>query len=217
MSKEFEIREKGHLLSGNLFGELRKEILQGNLRTGSKLSEQQICDVYGLSRTPVREAFRQLEQEGLIEAIPNRGAYVMGLSTQDIHDLYDMRKAFEILAVEWAIQRITKVELEQLEESLEFMEFYTIRQEIEKMLTINMKFHEQIYRASHNRMLAQTLSTYQYYLKQTKSNSLYLDGYLEEVLIEHKAIVNAFVKKDSKAGAEAVAAHLIHAKARAKF
>lgn len=217
MSKEFEIREKGHLLSGNLFGELRKEILQGNLRTGSKLSEQQICDVYGLSRTPVREAFRQLEQEGLIEAIPNRGAYVMGLSTQDIHDLYDMRKAFEILAVEWAIQRITKVELEQLEESLEFMEFYTIRQEIEKMLTINMKFHEQIYRASHNRMLAQTLSTYQYYLKQTKSNSVYLDGYLEEVLVEHKAIFNAFAKKDSKAGAEAVAAHLNHAKARAKF
>jgi DNA-binding GntR family transcriptional regulator len=217
MSKEIEIRDKGHPLSESLFGELRKEILQGNLHTGSKLSEQQICDIYGLSRTPVREALRQLEQEGLIESIPNRGAFVLGLSIQDIQDLYDMRKAFEILACEWAIQRITKVELEQLEESLEFMEFYTMRQEADKMLNINMKFHEQIYRASHNRMLTHTLSTYQFYLKQTKSNSAYLDGHLEEVLKEHQAIFEAFTKKDKTAGAAAVATHLDHAKVRGKY
>lgn len=216
MNKETGLKEKGRSLSGGLFGELRKEILQGNLRPGSKLSEQQICDQYGLSRTPVREALRQLEQEGLIESIPNRGAFVLGLSAQDIYDLYDMRKAFELLAVEWAIMRITESELAQLQESLEFMEFYTMKKDIDKMLNINMNFHEQIYRASHNRMLANTLTTYQFYLKQTKSNSAYLDGYLAEVLQEHKEIFAAFLNKDPKAGARAVTNHLDHAKSRVK-
>lgn len=217
MNKEIGTRDKVVSLSGNLLGELRKEILIGTLKSGAKLSEQQICDRYEISRTPVREALRQLEQEGLVESIPNRGAFVLGLSSQDIYDLYDMRKAFEQLAVRWAIERIEQSEIEQLEEALEFMEFYTMRQDIDKMLNINMNFHEQIYRASHNRMLYQTLSTYQHYLKQTKSNSAYLDGHLDEVLEEHKAIFQAFLSKDQEAAAAAVALHIDHAKGRTKY
>ena len=82
-----DIRAAGHSLSGNLFEQLRKDILQGKLQPGEKLSEQKICNLYGLSRTPVREALHQLEVEDLIETIPNRGAYVVGLSAQDIKDL----------------------------------------------------------------------------------------------------------------------------------
>ena len=89
----------GLTLSDNLFSQLQKDILRGKLRAGEKLSEQQVCDLYGVSRTPVRETFRQLEQEGLIEAIPNRGAFVVGLSSRDVQDLYEMRKAFEVIGV----------------------------------------------------------------------------------------------------------------------
>ena len=104
-------------LSTDLFSNLRKDILQGKFRQGDKLTEQQICDDYGVSRTPVREAFKQLELEGFIETVPNRGAFVVGFSAQDIEDMYELRKAYEVLAVKWAIERISKDEFEKLEEA----------------------------------------------------------------------------------------------------
>jgi len=204
-------------LSTDLFSNLRKDILQGKLHQGEKLTEQQICDEYNVSRTPVREAFRQLELEGFIETIPNRGAFVVGFSDQDIQDMYELRKSYEVLAVKWAIERITKDEYEKLEESFEFMEFYTQKKDVEKMLNINMNFHELIYKASHNRMLYHILSSYQLYIKQSKSpNRDVSSTYLDEILQEHRAIFEAFKSKDTKAGIDAVSRHLDHAKRRAK-
>jgi DNA-binding GntR family transcriptional regulator len=206
-------------LSTDLFSNLRKDILQGKLRQGEKLTEQQICDEYNVSRTPVREAFRQLELEGFIETIPNRGAFVVGFSSQDIQDMYELRKSYEVLAVKWAIERITKEEYEKLEEAFEFMEFYTQKQDMEKMLNINMNFHELIYRASHNRMLYHILSSYQLYIKQsrTQNRSNVSSGYLDEILTEHRAIFEAFKNKDVDAGIAAVSRHLDNAKQRAKY
>lgn len=205
-------------LSTDLFSSLRKDILQGKLRQGEKLTEQQICDEYNVSRTPVREAFRQLELEGFIETIPNRGAFVVGFSPQDIQDMYELRKSYEVLAVKWAIERITKEEYEKLEEAFEFMEFYTQKQDMEKMLNINMNFHELIYRSSHNRMLYHILSSYQLYIKQSRSQSRtdVSSGYLDVILAEHSAIFEAFKNKDVDAGIAAVSRHLDNAKQRAK-
>ena len=205
-------------LSTDLFSSLRKDILQGKLRQGEKLTEQQICDEYNVSRTPVREAFRQLELEGFIETIPNRGAFVVGFSLQDIQDMYELRKSYEVLAVKWAIERITKEEYEKLEEAFEFMEFYTQKKDVEKMLNINMNFHELIYRASHNRMLYHILSSYQLYIKQSRTagRSDVSSGYLDEILAEHRSIFEAFKDKDVEAGIDAVSRHLDSAKRRAK-
>jgi len=204
-------------LSTDLFSNLRKDILQGKLHQGEKLTEQQICDEYNVSRTPVREAFRQLELEGFIETIPNRGAFVVGFSPLDIQDMYELRKSYEVLAVKWAIERITGEEYEKLEEAFEFMEFYTQKKDVEKMLNINMSFHELIYKASHNRMLYHILSSYQLYIKQSKTSPRDVSStYLDEILMEHRAIFEAFKNKDTAAGIEAVSNHLDHAKLRAK-
>ena len=81
-------------LSAGLYSELQKDILSGAIPDGSKLTEQAVCKRYGVSRTPVREAFRQLEADGLIENIPNRGAFVTGLTKRDISDLFDLRILF---------------------------------------------------------------------------------------------------------------------------
>jgi len=205
---------KGGHLSQNLYADIRRDILKGEFRHGEKLSEQKICHKYSLSRTPVREALRQLEIEGLIETIPNRGAYVIGLSKEDIEDLFELRKAYEALAVKWAIERITKEEMEKLEEAYEFMEFYTEKNDAEKMLIINMQFHNLIYKAAHNRILEHSLSTYQIYLKEIGSSIAYLDGHLDDVLNEHKKIYDAFVSRDVEAGIEAVKNHLDNAKQR---
>lgn len=203
-------------LSSDLYTSLRKDILKGKLRQGEKLTEQQICEQYRVSRTPVREAFKQLELEGFLENIPNRGAFVVGLSPQDIEDMYELRKAYEILAVKWAIERISKEELEKLEEAFEFMEFYTQKKDGEKMLNINMQFHDLIYSASHNRMLKNVLSSYQFYIKQSKKSPTHVAGYLDEVLAEHREIYKAFLDRDMDAGMAAVAKHLDNAKSRAK-
>ncbi len=204
-------------LSTDLFSSLRKDILQGKLQQGKKLTEQQICDEYNVSRTPVREAFRQLELEGFIETIPNRGAFVVGFSTQDIQDMYALRKSYEVLAVKWAIERITKEEYGKLEEAFEFMEFYTQKKDVDKMMNINMSFHELIYKASHNRMLYHILSSYQLYIKQSRPASLNdTASYLDDILLEHRAIFEAFQNKDVDAGIAAVSIHLDNAKQRAQ-
>ena len=83
--------ESNQPLSNSLFVKVQKDILSGKIPANSKLTEQAICKKYNVSRTPVREAFRQLESDGLIENIPNRGAYVIGLSSRDISDLFDLR------------------------------------------------------------------------------------------------------------------------------
>ena len=81
-------------LSADMYSELRADILSGEIPDNSKLTEHAICKKYNVSRTPVREAFRQLEADGLIENIPNRGAFVTGLSRRDISDLFDLRSLF---------------------------------------------------------------------------------------------------------------------------
>ncbi|MEG0662227.1 MAG: GntR family transcriptional regulator, partial [Anaerovoracaceae bacterium] len=140
-------------LSTDLSIRLKEDILSGRLKKDRKLTEQAICDEYKVSRTPVREALVQLEMEGLVESIPNRGAFVVGLSPQDKEDILTLRKIYEIQATRWAIERITDEEMEELEENFDFMEFYTMKKDIDKMLNINQIFHQMIYKSSHNRML----------------------------------------------------------------
>ncbi|MGN0710127.1 MAG: GntR family transcriptional regulator [Anaerovoracaceae bacterium] len=201
-------------ISNNLFSQLQKEILQGKLRAGEKLTEQSICDKYKVSRTPVREALRQLEMEGLIETIPNRGAFVVGFSRQDLADMYELRKAYEVQAVKWAIERITDEEMEDLEETFEFMEFYTQKNDIDKMLNINTGFHQLIYTASHNRMLQHVLSSYQIYVKHCRRPGPYPENYLADVLEEHRAIFKAFQDRDVEAGVAAMQHHMDNSMAR---
>ncbi len=195
-------------LSNNLFSELQSDILTGKMKSGEKLTEQHICNKYGVSRTPVREALRQLETEGLIENIPNRGAFVVGLADQDIIDLFELRTVYEIQAVRWGIERITEHELEQLEETFEFMEFYTMKDDFEKMLNINTSFHELIYASSHNRMLERVLESYQLYLKHIRKPPEDTTYYLQHVLEEHRAIFEAFKARDVEAGIKAMNSHM---------
>ena len=136
------------------------------------------------------------------------------MSQQDYEDMFELRKAYEIQAVRWAIQRITDEEMERLEETFEFMEFYTMRNDIDKMLVINAGFHQVIYEASHNRMLQRLLSSYQTFLKYRDSGMVYESDYLTTVLEEHRAIFKAFIDRDEKAGAEAMERHINRAKER---
>lgn len=195
-------------LSTDLFVRLKENILSGKLRNGEKLTEKDLCEQYRVSRTPVREALVQLQAEGLIENVPNRGAFVTSLSERDIDDMYTLRKAYEVQATRWAIERITDDEMDELEENFEFMEFYTMKKDIAKMLNINLNFHQMIYRASHNRMLMHLLSSYQIYVKHSNKNVRHDNAYLDTVLEEHRRIFNAFKRRNPEEGARAMADHM---------
>lgn len=201
-------------LSDYLFSEIQKWILSGELPEGSKLTEKDLCKKLNVSRTPIREAFRQLESEGLIEKIPNRGAFVVGLSNRDISDLFDLRCLFEVQAVEWAIQRMTDDEISSLREIIEFMEFYTVKDDIDKVLQFNSSFHNTIYAGTQDRMLQKTLAAYQTYLKHSAPPRTFTGDYLDTILKEHKAIFEAFESRNPAAGRIAMQHHMKESKKR---
>mgnify|MGYP000961686705 CR=1 FL=1 len=106
--------EDGHSLSARVFHTLREEILSGKYQKDEELKEKTIGEELGVSRTPVREALRQLELEGLVTIIPNRGAFVEGISKDDIQDIYEIRSLLEGLCAKKAVTGITDKELEEL-------------------------------------------------------------------------------------------------------
>lgn len=204
-------------LSNSLFADIREHIMNGKYSNGEKLTENKICSEFGVSRTPVREAFKQLELEGLIENIPNRGAFVIGLSEQDIHDIYELRKAIEIKAIKWAIERMAEEELKDLQESYDLMEFYTLKKDTEKVEDMNSNFHEIIYQSTHSRFLEHVLKSYQFYIMKTRRAALQVEDRLEEVLQEHKRILDAIYAKDIEEGKKAVIEHLTNSQRRTQI
>lgn len=201
-------------LSAGLYTELQKDILSGALPDKSKLTEQAVCKRYNVSRTPVREALRQLEADGLIENIPNRGAYVTGLSKRDISDLFDLRALFEVQAVEWAIKRMSSEDIDSLAEVMEFMEFYTLKEDAAKVLSFNSRFHSLIYEGTGNRKLQRSLEVYQTYLKYSAPHRSYTESDLKTILEEHRAIYEAFESRNAAAGRKAMEYHMEQSKLR---
>lgn len=212
--------ENTRLRSTDLAIKLRVEILAERIHPGEKLTELAICEQYGVSRTPVREALRNLESEGLVEMVPNKGAYVIGLSEGEIRDLYALRTHNEMQAVRWAIERRTKDEMEAIEESLDFMDFYTEnfyteRGDIKRMRSIDAEFHRRIAVASHNRILIDSLSRIQDYIRYSSRLLPWQEASLGAILKEHKAVFSAFRSSDPEAGAQAMKRHIENSYSRA--
>lgn len=195
-------------LSEKIEEELKIDILSGKLRNGQRIVEQNLCDKYGISRTPIRDILRNLSAEGLIELVPNRGAIVKGFSRRDIDDFFLLKSQLEIQCVRWAIERVTDEELDTLEEIFEFMEFYTMSNDLEIMLRINDGFDAFIWRSCRNKELEKTLQRYSFYLKHAGVHTHYPANYLPTVLEEHRAIFQAFKHRDPEAGAEAMEIHV---------
>ncbi len=196
---------------------IRDRILKGEYKIGEKIKETQIASELKVSRTPIREAFKQLENEGLIDYIPNRGCFAKGFTKQDIEDIYAVRKALEILCVEWAVNRITEDEIRNLQDQCDLMEFYTVRQDEKKVLEINTGFHEIIYNATGSRFMAQVLRSYKEYIDQTRKALYYEPDYLDEILGEHRAILSAIKNRNVEEGKAAMSKHLDGSQRRAEF
>ena len=194
---------------------LRDRILKGEYAIGEKLVENQIAAELKVSRTPVREAFRLLADEGLAEYVPNKGCFARGFTKQDMQDIYQVRKALEQLACEWAIERITDNELDRLNDECDLMEFYVKKKDATKTLAANTSFHEIIYSSTRSRFLSQILRSYQDYVKQARKATVDIQS-LEQIYLEHKNILKAIREKDVDMAKEMVGVHMDNSRKRAE-
>jgi DNA-binding GntR family transcriptional regulator len=175
---------------------IKEGILDGRYKAGDSLGENRIADELHVSRTPVREAIRQLEFEDLVVSIPNRGVFVMGLTRQDSEDIYTVRKLIEGQIVAWAIERITKEELNKLYEIVELMELYTKRQDTESLVRLDTNFHKTIYDACKSKHLNRMFTVLHSNMQLVREQSLKKPHRAEQSLVEHRKIVEAIDKKD---------------------
>ena len=141
-----------------VFNTLRKAILKGELKPGERLMEIALADRLGVSRTPVREAMRKLELEGLVVMIPRRGAQVANITEKDLNDVLEVRIALENLSIEKACARMTEEQLAQLWDAAEEFEKTMAEGNLVKLAEADVAFHEVIYQSSDNRRLNQVLN-----------------------------------------------------------
>lgn len=204
-------------LTDNIVGVVRERILKGEYKIGEKIKETHIAEELAVSRTPIRKAFKQLEQEGLIEYVPNRGCFAKGFTKRDIEDIYAIRKALEELTAEWAEARITDAEIAELEEKCGEMQAYVDSCDSANVLSANKEFHEIIYKATGSRFMSQVLRSYKEYIEQTTKPIFYEPKFLQQIVDEHRAIVTAFQEHDRDKAVAAMSAHMVNSMGRAEY
>ena len=203
--------DDNYSLSSRVFRILRENILSGKCAPDEELKEKTIGEELGVSRTPVREALRQLELEGLVTIIPNKGAYVVGISRKDIRDIYEIRSRLEGLCAKWACSHITKEQLDELEENIYLSEFHAGKEgHAEQILELDNKFHEILYEASESPVLKHTLSDFHHYVQRVRKITLADPKRAVASNEEHRKIVEALKAKDSKKAEELATIHMMN-------
>ena len=199
------MQQSGDPLRIQVFNTLEDAILNGSYKEGDSLNELRLSKSLGVSRTPVREALMQLELEGLVKNIPNKGAVVVGISEQDVEDIYEIRIRTEGLAARLCAEKITDEELEELEQCMALQEYYLKKQDSAKeMGELDGEFHRIIFAASKSRPLQNVLTSFHNYVCVT--------GRAEESVSEHRAILEAITKHDGELAEKLTAEHIKNAR-----
>lgn len=197
-------------LRGRVFQSIREDILSGRYEQNTELKEAAIGAELGVSRTPVREALRQLELEGLVTIIPNRGAYVNMITAKDVQDIYVIRSMLEGLCARWATQSITEEQLDSMEETLCLSEYHTSKKNYEKLYELDSLFHEQLYEAGGSRILNHILSDFHDYVKMVRKVTISASGRSVTSTEEHRAIFEAIKEKDPDKAEALAKKHVKH-------
>lgn len=205
MEQNLKVNENEYLpLRDVVFNTLRQAILRGEFKSGERLMEIQLANKLGVSRTPIREAIRKLELEGLVIMIPRKGAEVADITEKSLRDVLEVRKALEELAVQLACEKITQEELEELEKAGEnFKKVLKRSKDITEVAEADVRFHDVIYMATDNQKLIHLLNKlreqmYRYRVEYLKNPDVH-----EQLTQEHEEIVY-HIKRREKVEATAV-------------
>ena len=198
-------------LRGRVFHKIREDILSGKYKENEELKEVAIGEELGVSRTPVREAFRQLELEGLIQIIPNKGAYVTGITVKDVKDIYMIRSKLEGLCAMWATENITKEQMEELEENIYLSKFHAQKGHSEQIAELDNRFHEILYEACNSKMLEHQLRDFHAYVLRVRKKTLSQYKRSNESTKEHEMIMEAIKNKDAQEAERLANLHILNA------
>ena len=209
MPIDFEVTMNEYLpLRDVVFNTLRRAILRGELKPGERLMEIQLANKLGVSRTPIREAIRKLELEGLVLMIPRKGAEVAEITEKNLRDVLEVRCALEELAVQLACERIDKRGIKELHTAADRFRDVVGSDDITQIAQADEAFHDVIFTATDNERLIQLLNNlreqmYRYRIEYLKKKECY-----PQLLGEHEAIISAIERHDKEKATRITGQHI---------
>ena len=197
-------------IADQVFEELERDILSGIFERGEILTEMKLSERLGVSRTPIREALRRLEQEHIIEST-SKGAKVIGISREDIADIREIRLRLEGLASRWAAERADAEGLKTLKEVVELQEFFTQKNDPDALKNADTRFHQAIYALSGSNSIRDTLEPLHRKLLKYRRVSLGVPLRAQQSLAEHRAIYEAIAAHDGDSAEKLTILHVQNA------
>ncbi len=197
-------------LADQVFEHLETDILSGKYQRGDILTENRLCEILGVSRTPIREALRRLMQENLIVET-GKGAMVLGISDKDLSDIYLIRSQLEGLAAKMAAESADEDAINELKSALELQEFYLAKQNSEQIRLMDNRFHEILYKISGSHVFYNTLLPLHKKVQKYRKVSLQSQSRANESVAEHRDILNAIINHNAEAAERFTSEHVKNA------
>ena len=209
MEPNFKVNMNEYLpLRDVVFNTLRQAILRGELKPGERLMEIQLANKLGVSRTPIREAIRKLELEGLVLMIPRKGAEVAEITEKSLRDVLEVRRALEELSVQLACEKITKEEIRELERVAKEFQQVVKSSDITEIAEVDVRFHDIIYTATDNQKLIQLLNNLREQMYRYRVEYLKRDGVFPQLIAEHEAIIRHIENNEKEKATEVMSRHI---------
>lgn len=209
MTSDFTVNMDQYLpLRDVVFNTLRQAILKGELKPGERLMEIALADRLGVSRTPIREALRKLELEGLVVMIPRRGAQVADITEKDLNDVLEVRIALETLAIEKACKRMNEEQIEKLWMAAKEFQEMTADGNLVRLAEADVAFHEVIYQAADNVILNQVLNNLREQIYRYRVEYLKDEEMRNQLVKEHEMLYEAIKERDAKKAQEISFQHI---------
>lgn len=204
------IEHKTVSLADQVFEHLETDILSGKYSKGEILTESKLSAELGVSRTPIREALRRLEQEHLIEEAP-KGVVVVGITEKDLEDIFAVRLKLEGQAAAMAAQNHTENQLAVVREALEFQEFYLDKNDPDRIKSMDSRFHDTIYKMSNSTVFYDVLEPLHKKILKYRRASVSDSSRAASSVAEHRAIYEALAARDSELASKLIIEHLKNA------
>lgn len=198
------IAEKHLTLREKILENIRDSIISGLLKAGSRVSEPELAERYGISRTPIREAFRQLESEGYLIVIPRRGAVVREFNQKDVEEFYAIKSILEGYAARRACEKLTDKELDKLQVINNRLAELAGNNDIKAFFKVHNDFHDLFIKAADNEKLRDLITSLVTRFQRLRFMSLSMPNRMKISVQEHEKILDAFRKKDAAAAEKLV-------------
>lgn len=192
-----KVLEKHLTLRESILETIRDAITSGVLKPGEKVAEPELAERFGISRTPIREAFRQLESEGYLTVIPRKGAVVTSFSSRDIEEFYAIKSILEGYAARLACTQLTDKEIDRLAAINTKLEQFATEGDLKQFFKVHNDFHELFIRAADNEKLVDLIHTLVQKFQRLRVASLSVPGRMHVSVNEHRNLIDAFRRRDA--------------------